>query len=77
MTFHKTLIDPKPLHIQFDKIDRIIRIYDGTRHKTCLVERNMKLFTTVLDILKAKKGDITYILTILQKSKLIFMIIYL
>ena len=28
----KTLIDPKPLRIQFDKIDGIIRIYDGTRH---------------------------------------------
>ena len=45
--------------------------------KHCLVEKNMKLFTTVLDILTAKKGGITYILTILQKSKLIFMIIYL
>ena len=28
----KTLIDPKPLHIRFDKVDGIIRIYDGTRH---------------------------------------------
>ena len=28
---YKTLIDPKPLRIGFDKIDGIIMIYDGTR----------------------------------------------
>ena len=28
---YKTLIDPKPLRIEFDKIDGIIMIYDGTR----------------------------------------------
>ena len=27
---YKTLIDPKPLRIGFDKIDGIIMIYDGT-----------------------------------------------
>ena len=27
---YKTLIHPKPLRIRFDKIDRFIRIYDGT-----------------------------------------------
>ena len=31
---YKTLIDPKPLHIKFDKIDGYIRIYDGTRYLT-------------------------------------------
>ena len=31
MTFHfKTLIDPKPSSIRFDKIDGFVRIYDGT-----------------------------------------------
>ena len=29
---HKTLIGSKPLRIRFDKIDRIIRIYNGTRY---------------------------------------------
>ena len=24
---HKTLIDPKPLRIRFDKIDRFIKVY--------------------------------------------------
>ena len=31
---HKTLIDSKPLHSRFDKIDGLIRIYDGTRYLT-------------------------------------------
>ena len=29
---YKTSIDSKPLRIRFDKIDRYIRIYDGTRY---------------------------------------------
>ena len=33
MTFHiKSLIGAKPLRIRFDKIDGLIRIYDGTRY---------------------------------------------
>ena len=29
---YKSLIDSKPLHIIFHKIDRFIRVYDGTRY---------------------------------------------
>ena len=29
---YKTLISSKPLRIKFDKIDRFIGIYDGTRY---------------------------------------------
>ena len=29
---YKTLIDSKPLHIRFDKINEFIRVYDGTRY---------------------------------------------
>ena len=29
---YKTLIGAKPLRISFDKVDRFIRFYDGTRH---------------------------------------------
>ena len=29
---YETLSSSKPLHIRFDKIDGIIRIYDGTRY---------------------------------------------
>ena len=52
MIYHisdKTLIDPEPLRIRFDKIDGLIRIYDGTKH--CLALKNITLFTTELDIL--------------------------
>ena len=31
---YKTLIVPKPLRIKFDKKDRFLRIYDGTRYLT-------------------------------------------
>ena len=31
---YKTLIDPKPLDISFNKIDGFTRIYDWTRHLT-------------------------------------------
>ena len=29
---YKTLLGPKPLRVRFDKIDRFIRIYYGTRY---------------------------------------------
>ena len=29
--YYKTLIDANPLHIRFDKIERFIRVYEGTR----------------------------------------------
>ena len=29
---YKILIDSKPLHIRFDKIDEFFRVYDGTRY---------------------------------------------
>ena len=29
---YKSLIDSKPLHIRFDKIDEFFRVYDGTRY---------------------------------------------
>ena len=46
----KTLIDPKPLHIRLDKIDGLIRIYNGTICSTLFSSKNMMLFTTKLDI---------------------------
>ena len=33
---YKTLIDPEPLLIRFDKIDELIRIYDGTKYLVLL-----------------------------------------
>ena len=37
--FYKTLIDAKPLHIRFDKIDGFIRVYDRTRYLVLLVSK--------------------------------------
>ena len=31
---HRTLIGAKPFHIKFDKIDKFIKVYDGTRYLT-------------------------------------------
>ena len=46
---YKTLIDRKLLQIRFDKIDRFIRIYVGTRYLTLFGSKI--LFTTELDTL--------------------------
>ena len=40
----------KAWHIRFNKIDGIIRIYDGTSYLTFFGSENMTLFTTDLDI---------------------------
>ena len=48
---YKNLIGSKPLRIRLDKIDRIIRIYDGTRYLTLLALKIKRLFKTELSIL--------------------------
>ena len=52
MTFHKKLVDSKPLGTRIDKIDEFIRIYNRTRHLTLFGPAIMALFTTELDILE-------------------------
>ena len=37
---YKNLIGSKPLRIRLDKIDQIIRIYDGTRYLTLFGTKN-------------------------------------
>ena len=37
---YKTLIDAKLLHVRFDKIDELIRVYDGVRYSVLF--RNKK-----------------------------------
>ena len=59
---HKTLIDSKPLHSRFDKIDGLIRIYDGIRYLT---------------MFGSEKYDAKLQKIILQKSKLIIMVLCL
>ena len=59
---YKTLIDPKPLRIRFDKIDGFIRIYDGTRCLTLFgsEKKNDALYNRVR-YLMSLKNSITYI----------------
>ena len=57
----KTLIDPKPLHIRFNKIDEFIRIYDGTRYLTLF---GSEKYDVVYDRIRYHigiKSGITYI----------------
>ena len=56
---YKTLTGSKPLGIRFDKIDRIIRIYDGTRYITLL---GTKKYGAVYDRIRFRlKSNITYV----------------
>ena len=42
---NKTLIFPKALRIRYDKVDGIIKIYDGTRYSTLFGTKNMTILT--------------------------------
>ena len=48
---YKTLIDQKPFHIRFNKIEGFIRIYDGARYLTLFGSEKQTLFATKLEIL--------------------------
>ena len=56
---YKTLIGSKPLCIRFDKKDRIIKIYDGTRYLTLFGTKNMTIYDRIYHI--STKRSITYI----------------
>ena len=77
-TPYKTLIDTKPFHIRFDKIDRFIRIYDGAR---CLAlfgsEKCIFTYNRTKCLISLQNGITYFFLTILKKSKLILMFFYL
>ena len=58
---NKTLIDPKPLRIRFDKIGGFIRIYDGTKYLTLFgSEKYDAIYDRIRYLASLKKG-ITYI----------------
>ena len=58
---YKTLIDPKPLRIRFDKIDEFIRIYDGTRYLTVFGSEKYDAIYDRSKYLMSLKYSITYI----------------
>ena len=68
---YKTLIGAKPLNISFDKIDRFIRIPNGSRYLVLFGLENYASYTRIRYLKKSG------ILVIMQKSILIHMIFYL
>ena len=74
---YKTLIDSNLLRI-FNKIDEIIRIYDGTRYLTLFGTKKHDTIYDRIRYLIRLKSSITYIFLIyFAKSKLILMILHL
>ena len=53
----KSLIDPKPLRIRFDKMDGFIRIYDGIRYLTMFSSKKIDRIRYLISL----KSGITYI----------------
>ena len=79
---YKTLIGLKPLRIRFDKLDGIIKIFDGSKYPVLLDLENYDAIYIRIRYVTSIKSCITYFakikfLTILQKQKLILMIICL
>ena len=57
----KNLIGLKPLHIRFNNIDGIIRIYDETRYLTLSGSEKYDAIYDRIRYLVSLKSDITYI----------------
>ena len=79
MTFcTKLLIDAKPLHITFGKVNGFIRDYDGTKY---LVLFNLEKYDAIYDRGRSYRVEKWYytcfFLKFMQKSKLIKMLICL
>ena len=60
-TSYKILIDPKPLHIRFDQIDGLIRIYDGAKYLTLFGLEEYEVVYDRIRYLISLKSGITYI----------------
>ena len=59
----KTLIDPKPLRIRFDKIDGIMNIYVGSKYLVLLGPEKYDAIYNRIRCLMSLKSSITYILS--------------
>ena len=57
---YETLIGPKPLQTEFDKIDRLIRIEDGTRYLTLFGSENYDAIYNRIRYFVSLKSSITY-----------------
>ena len=60
---YKNLIDAKPLPIRFDKIDRFIRVYDGTRYLVLFrSEKYHFIYNRIRYLIEVKSGK-TYVIS--------------
>ena len=54
---YKTLIDPKPLHIRFNKIDGFTKIYDGNKYFTLFgSEKHDAIYNRIRYIISLKSA---------------------
>ena len=79
---YKTLIDPEPLHIGFNKIDGFTTIYDGNRYLTLFgsekydaINNRIRYLTNLKYLINLKLALHIFFLTILQRPKLILLIL--
>ena len=68
------MIGANPLRIRFDKVDGFIRAYDGTRY---LVSFASEKYDTIYNTIMIRYLIRCCFLKIMQKSKLIYMILCL
>ena len=75
---YKTLTGAKPLRIKLNKVDGFIRVYDGPRYLVLVGSEKYDFIYNRIRYLIGVKSGITYaFLIIMQKSKLIHMILCL
>ena len=75
---YKTLFGSKPLRIKFDEVDRFIRVYDGIRYVVLFgPEKCDAIYNRIRYLISKKIGITRVFFIIMQKSKLIHLIIYL
>ena len=60
---YKTLIDAKPVHIRFDKIDRFIRVYYGTRYLMLFGSKRYDFIYNRVRYLLSVKSSIRYVIS--------------
>ena len=57
------MIDTKPVHIRFDKIDRFIRVYDGTRYLMLFGSKRYEFMYNKIRYLLSVKSGIRYFIS--------------
>ena len=73
-------MEAKPLRIRFDKVDRLIKIYNGIRYLevSYSYDINYRIYNAIFDIIISQKVVLQIaLIIILEESELIYIILYL